>query len=108
MTASRANGDVLMATKTASSPIASSCAAEDDARLAHELAHAIAERGLATVAILIIEMFKPLGVLGSQLLLLIEPLLAPQARLKSRRYALLLEQEGGPDRLLEALQEHRP
>lgn len=107
MAISRANGDALMTAKTASSPIASSCAEEEDARLVHELAHAVAERGLVAPAIFVIEMFKPFGVLGSQLLLLIEPLLAPQARLKSRRYALLLEQEGGPDQLLDALQELR-
>lgn len=71
------------------------------------LALSIAQRGWCTPAIVILEMLKPLGFVGSQLLLLGEPLLGPGTRVASRRYATLLEDRDNVEQLLALLESHR-
>jgi hypothetical protein len=68
------------------------------------LAGAIRRRGLAVPATLLLEMARPLSVVGSQLLLLVEPLMRPLVGLDGQRYATLLEDRHNLERLLDALE----
>ena len=71
------------------------------------LADAVAKRGLSAPVILLLELLKPLGFLGSQALLSIEPLLGTSLRSGSRRFARLLEDRRRVERLLDALERQR-
>ena len=64
----------------------------------------LTERGLATPAILLLELLKPLSFLGSQLLIVADPLLEALVGNAGRRYARLLEDRRNVDRLLQALE----
>lgn len=71
------------------------------------LALSVAQRSMTTPAILFLELLKPFSFLGSQALLLVEPLLGPSAGRATRRWASLLEDCRNVDRLLEALEDQR-
>lgn len=64
----------------------------------------LTERGLATPAILLLELLKPLSFVGSQLLVAADPLLEAFVGNAGRRYARLLEDRRNIDRLLQALE----
>ena len=71
------------------------------------VAEAVAKRGFSAPVILLLELFKPLGFLGSQVLLSIEPLLGTSLRSGSRRFARMLEDRGRVERLLGTLERKR-
>ena len=73
-------------------------------QLLYSLARSIASRGLRTPALLAIDLLRPLGIVGSHLYLLVEPLLASDARHKGRAYAALLEERGNLDDLQSILE----
>ena len=79
--------------------------APSDSELLDALACSVARRGLSTPVAAFLELLKPLSFVGRQVLLLIEPLLGPFAGTASRRYARLLEDGRGVERLLERLDE---
>ncbi|MFO7918157.1 MAG: hypothetical protein R6V13_08765 [Anaerolineae bacterium] len=65
-----------------------------------------ARRKLITPTIVLLELFRPFGFLGSQCLLLLQPLLGPLSQ-EMGRYASLLEDREKIDRLLERLDQER-
>jgi hypothetical protein len=76
---------------------------EIDQQIEH-LATSIAERNLVMPAILALELLKPLGFLGSQAWLLVEPLFGPRGRELGRQYATLLEDREAVERLICSLE----
>ncbi len=68
----------------------------DDSAALAALARAVADRGLAVPAVLVLEALRPLGFLTGQALFLVEPLLPSTAGKASGRAAWLLED---PERL---------
>ena len=77
--------------------------AEDEDELIGALASSIDRRGLATPAVVFLELVKPLSFLCSQALLVIDPVLSPLAGDVGRRCAWLLEDGHRIDGLIEAL-----
>ena len=75
--------------------------------LIQTLVASIAQRGLVTPAIVLLELLRPFTFVGSQALLLIQPLLGPSATVSTRRYAELLEHPRHLDRLLGELEGQR-
>ena len=80
---------------------------EDDDGILDALASSVVRRRLTTPAILLLELFKPVSFLGSQALLLLEPLFGPFGGDSGRRYATLLEDRHNIERLLEKLENQR-
>lgn len=84
----------------------------DEARrseLINRLANAIAQHGLKAPAIWFLEMHKPLHFLGAQALVFFEPLLSSFWNgALVRDWALLLEDRGNIELLLERLEEGFP
>jgi hypothetical protein len=75
--------------------------------MAEELAQAIITRGWNAPATLLLEMMRPLSFVGSQLLLVIEPLAGPSAQGRSmRRYAEWLQDRRNVDLLLQRIEAH--
>ena len=72
--------------------------------LVQTLAARIAQRGLTIPAIIGLELLKPFCFVGSQILLVLEPLLDPLIGELGRDYARLLEDRANVERLLEALE----
>jgi hypothetical protein len=70
------------------------------------LADAVVARGLVTPAILVLELIKPISFLGSQFLLLLQPLLGPWSQ-ETERYARLLEDRESVGRLLRRLDQEK-
>ena len=70
------------------------------------LADAVVGQGLVTPAILVLELLKPFSFLGSQFLLLLQPLLGPLSQ-EAGRYAALLENRENVDRLLQRLDQEK-
>ena len=70
----------------------------------HALASSIIRRGLATPAIVLLELLRPLSFIGSQILLVAEPILSPIFGDVGQRYAGLLEDRQNIARLLEVLE----
>ncbi len=70
----------------------------------HILASSIAGRGLATPAIVFLELLEPLSFVGSQLLWVLDPLLNALVGDAGRRYARLLEDRRNVSELLGALE----
>jgi len=67
------------------------------------LVGAIHDRGLAVPATLFLELMRPLNVVGSHLMLLVEPLMRPLLGVNGRRYATMLEDRRNVERLLDRL-----
>lgn len=78
-----------------------------DNELIDALAASVAQRRMITPAILFLELLKPFSFLGSQALLLVEPLLGASTGRATRMWAGLLEDPDNVDRLLGALDEQR-
>jgi hypothetical protein len=78
-----------------------------DNELIGALAASVARRRMTTPAILFLELLKPFSFLGSQALLLVEPLLGSPMGRATRRWASLFEDCDNVDRLLGALEEQR-
>jgi hypothetical protein len=75
--------------------------------MAEDLAQAIITRGWNAPATLLLEMMRPLAFVGSQLLLVIEPLAGPSAQGRSmRRYAEWLQDRRNVDLLLQRIETH--
>ena len=72
--------------------------------LIRALAATLAQRGWRAPAMVLLEMLKPFSFIGSQAMLLFEPLLSPLLGGQARRYATLLEERANIERLLEALE----
>jgi hypothetical protein len=70
------------------------------------LADAVVARGLVTPAILVLELLKPFSFIGSQFLLLLQPVLGPWSQ-KTGRYARLLEDRESVERLLQRLDQEK-
>ena len=64
-----------------------------------ELASRIEAQGLETLAVIALEMLKPIGFLSSQLLLVLDPLLSPLVGEKAHRWAALMEDRANIERL---------
>lgn len=73
-------------------------APEPDAGL-DGLASDLAQRGLTTPAIVLLELLKPVSFLGSQLWVVLEPVLGPLWGNAGQRYARLLEDRRNIQRL---------
>ena len=73
-----------------------------------EAAEVIVKGGFATPALFLLELFKPLGFLTSQLLLLTEPLFGPERGANIRRYATLLENREQTEEFIRMLERGRP
>ena len=71
-----------------------------------DLADAVVARGLVTPAILVLELIKPISFLGSQFLLLLQPLLGPWSQ-ETECYARLLEDRESVGRLLRRLDQEK-
>ena len=70
------------------------------------LVNVVVRRGLATPTILVLELLKPLGFLGGQFLLLLQPFLGPMSQ-QAGCYASLLEDRESLERLLWRLDQER-
>ena len=79
-------------------------AKDSSVELVQTLAGRIAQRGLTIPAIVGLELLKPFCFVGSQILLVLEPLLDPWMGKSGRDYARLLEDRANVERLLEALE----
>ena len=79
---------------------------EDD-ELIETLSSTIIERGLFTPAILFLELLKPLSFFGSQVFLLVEPLLGASMRGSSQRYSRLFQDRRNVEQLINALENQR-
>jgi len=77
--------------------------AERREQLIGELAARIARWGLITPAILFLEVNKPFSFIGSQALLLFQPLLSPLLGNRFVEYAQLFEDRASVERLLQRL-----
>ncbi|MGA9347502.1 MAG: hypothetical protein WBW48_01695 [Anaerolineae bacterium] len=73
-------------------------------QLIGELAAKIAHWGLITPAILFLEVNRPFSFIGSQALLLFQPLLSPLLGNKVVEYAQLFEDRASVERLLQRLE----
>jgi hypothetical protein len=78
--------------------------AERREQLIGELAARIARWGLITPAILFLEVNRPFSFIGSQALLLFQPLLSPLLGNKVAEYAQLFEDRASVKRLLQRLE----
>ena len=75
--------------------------------MAEDLAQAIITRGWNAPATLLLELMRPLAFVGSQLLLVIEPLAGPSAQGRSmRHYAEWLQDRRNVDLLLQRIETH--
>ena len=75
------------------------------------LAEAVARlknQGLTAPAIIALEVLKPLGFVGSQLLLILDPLLSPLTGEGTQRWADILEDRAHVERLLNLLKDESP
>jgi len=72
-----------------------------------DLVSSLVGRGLTVPAIVLLEICRPVAFIGSQLLLLLDPLVSPWGGTFARRYARLLEDPQQLDRLLELLENQR-
>lgn len=79
---------------------------QSEGKVVEELVDVVARRKLITPSIMLLELLRPFGFLGSQFLLLLQPLLGPLSR-KIGRYASLLEDREKIDGLLERLDRER-
>ena len=77
--------------------------ADEQSTLIASLAARIRERGLETHATLFLELVKPLGFLGSQLVLMFGPLFSAVPPTRLAAYAALLEDRQAVDELLAAI-----
>lgn len=73
--------------------------------IVRRVADALAGRGLAAPAIVLLELLRPMGFLCGQALWVLEPVLSPVAGGATRRLARFLEDGGNVDRLLATLEE---
>jgi hypothetical protein len=80
----------------------------DHTALVQRLAVRIRERGLTGPAILALELCRPLGFLGSQLMLMFGPLFGAAGDGRYADYAGLLEDRRAVDQLLTALETAAP
>ena len=78
--------------------------AERREQLIGELAARIARWGLITPAILFLEVNKPFSFIGSQALLLFQPLLRPLLGNRVVEYAQLFEDRASVERLIQRLE----
>lgn len=83
------------------------CPEQDAPTWVQDLASSLVGRGLTMPAIVLLEMCRPVAFIGSQLLLLLDPLVSPWGGTFARRYASLLEDPQQLDRLLELLENPR-
>ncbi len=75
--------------------------------IAEDLARAITARGWSAPAALLLELMRPLAFVGSQLLLVVEPLAGPSAHGRSvRRYSEWLQNRHNIDLLLQRIETH--
>jgi hypothetical protein len=81
--------------------------AREDDELIETLRSTITDRGLITPAILFLELLKPLSFFGSQVLLLVEPLLGASMRDSSQRYSRLFQDRRNVEQLIIALENQR-
>jgi hypothetical protein len=78
---------------------------EERERIIEKAAREIVRRGLATPALIFIEMAKPINFLGSQLLVAIDPFIS--SILSSgdyRKFSILMEDDENVERLLQAIE----
>lgn len=73
-----------------------------------DMAARIQDRGMKAPAIIAIEMLKPLGFIGSQLLLMLAPLQSHPIDEGSRRWADILEDRASIEYLLNLLRDESP
>ena len=78
---------------------------KSDEEIVAALASALRERRLTTPAILLLELFKPLSFIGSQLLFVAAPILPLPGSVSHRRYARFFEERQNIESLLQALQQ---
>ena len=78
--------------------------AERREQLIGELAARIARWGLITPAVLFLEVNKPFSFIGSQALLLFQPLLSPLLGNRVAEYVQLFEDRASVERLLQRLE----
>lgn len=83
------------------------CPEQEELTWIQDLASGLVGRRLAMPAIVLLEMCRPVAFIGSQLLLLLDPLVSPWGGTFARRYARLLEDPQQLDRFLELLENQR-
>mgnify|MGYP000922617902 FL=1 len=76
---------------------------DDRAALVAALAQFIRERGLIAPATLLLELSKPLGFLGGQLLVMLGPLVSTAPHGRFDQFAALLEDRQAVEQLLAAI-----
>ncbi|MBI2939626.1 MAG: hypothetical protein HYY04_04240 [Chloroflexi bacterium] len=76
----------------------------DEERSIEALAQRLAQLGLAPAALLFLEAHRPLGFIGSQVFLFLQPLLGWGSGTPLNRYARLLEKQEAISRLIDRLE----
>ncbi len=79
---------------------------ESEREVMEGLVDVVVRHKLITPTILLLELLRPFSFLGSQCLLLLQPLLGPLSR-ETGGYASLLEDRAKVDKLLERLEQER-
>jgi len=70
-----------------------------------QAAQFLSAHGLSRPAALLLETMAPLGFVGSQAMLLVEPLMSPGARRIAKQYADILQDRSAVRRLIERIHE---
>lgn len=83
------------------------CPEQEERAWIQNLASDLAGRKLTVPAIVLLEMCRPVAFIGSQLLLLLDPLVSPWGATFARRYASLLQDPQQLDTLLKLLENQR-
>lgn len=79
---------------------------EDDQALLQRVAHSICKRGMAAPAILALESARPMGFLGSQALVALQPLMELFVRQEEyERFTALLERRDGIESLIACMEQ---
>ena len=78
---------------------------EADRELLHQLAVAVARRGMVTPAVLFLESLRPLSYMGSQAMIFLKPFLSPLfSTARYDRLAEILERREGIEALVQAIE----